>query len=227
MSRVCLNPNGDTICRKGCMGGGQCDYATATPVPELTERELLLKARGAAIEKRDAEPEGFRGPFNACMFREHCWKSGAVSAKGALPLEPTEEMLIAARDWSYEKYGKAIGDDAARGCWKAMSAASRSTTGDSTDGYYLASYKDGCSNGIITWWGPNRAGYTPYLEQAGVYTKAEAEKIANHETVAVPVAMVAAHESRLVDKGHARNRPFWRASDLLAFVSAIGERTDG
>lgn len=34
--------------------------------------------------------------------------------------EPTEEMLLAARDWSYEKYGKPIGDDAARGCWKAM-----------------------------------------------------------------------------------------------------------
>lgn len=37
--------------------------------------------------------------------------------------EPTREMLIAARDWSYKKYGKPIGDDAAIGCWKAMYAA--------------------------------------------------------------------------------------------------------
>ena len=36
-----------------------------------------------------------------------------------VPVEPTEEMLIAARDWSYKKYGKPIGtthDD-----WKLMS----------------------------------------------------------------------------------------------------------
>lgn len=33
---------------------------------------------------------------------------------------PTEAMLIAARDWSYAKYGKPIGDDAAIGCWQAM-----------------------------------------------------------------------------------------------------------
>jgi len=36
------------------------------------------------------------------------------------PVEPTKEMLDAARDWSYKKYGKAMGDDAAIGCWKAM-----------------------------------------------------------------------------------------------------------
>jgi hypothetical protein len=37
-----------------------------------------------------------------------------------VPREPTEAMLSAARDWSYTKYGKPIGDDAARGCWAAM-----------------------------------------------------------------------------------------------------------
>jgi hypothetical protein len=34
--------------------------------------------------------------------------------------KPTEAMLIAARDWSYAKYGKPIGNDAAIGCWQAM-----------------------------------------------------------------------------------------------------------
>lgn len=34
--------------------------------------------------------------------------------------EPDEDMLSAARDWSQEKYGKPIGNDAAEGCWRAM-----------------------------------------------------------------------------------------------------------
>jgi hypothetical protein len=38
-------------------------------------------------------------------------------------MNPTEEMLNAARDWSREKYGKPIGNEAAIGCWKAMQAA--------------------------------------------------------------------------------------------------------
>lgn len=38
----------------------------------------------------------------------------------SMPREPTEAMLIAARDWSQKKYGKPIGDDAAIGCWQAM-----------------------------------------------------------------------------------------------------------
>ena len=36
---------------------------------------------------------------------------------------PTREMLMAARDWSIKKYEKAIGNDAAEGCWRAMLAA--------------------------------------------------------------------------------------------------------
>lgn len=40
-----------------------------------------------------------------------------------VPVEPTEAMHIAARDWSTGKYGKAIGTDASEGCYKAMLAA--------------------------------------------------------------------------------------------------------
>lgn len=43
-----------------------------------------------------------------------------------VPVEPTEAMLDAARDWSLKKYGKAIGSDAARGCWDAMLRAGAS-----------------------------------------------------------------------------------------------------
>lgn len=34
--------------------------------------------------------------------------------------EPTKMMLVAARDWSIDRYGKGIGNDAAVGCWQAM-----------------------------------------------------------------------------------------------------------
>lgn len=40
--------------------------------------------------------------------------------EASMSREPTEAMLIAARDWSQKKYGKPIGDDAAIGCWQAM-----------------------------------------------------------------------------------------------------------
>jgi hypothetical protein len=37
-----------------------------------------------------------------------------------VPVEPTEEMHIAARDWSYAKYGKPIGKEASEACYKVM-----------------------------------------------------------------------------------------------------------
>ncbi|MDX2318312.1 MAG: hypothetical protein QNK44_07905 [Hyphomicrobiaceae bacterium] len=42
-----------------------------------------------------------------------------------VPKEPTEAMLIAARDWSLAKYGRGVGNDGADGCWKAMTAATQ------------------------------------------------------------------------------------------------------
>lgn len=47
----------------------------------------------------------------------------ALLAESAAPREPTEAMLVAARDWSNRVYGKPIGNEAARGCWLAMVAA--------------------------------------------------------------------------------------------------------
>ena len=40
-----------------------------------------------------------------------------------VPKEPTQEMLDSARDWSIKKYGRAVGNDGAYGCYKAMIAA--------------------------------------------------------------------------------------------------------
>lgn len=40
-----------------------------------------------------------------------------------VPIEPTAEMHDAARDWSIERYGKAVGSDGSSGCYAAMLAA--------------------------------------------------------------------------------------------------------
>ena len=42
-----------------------------------------------------------------------------------VPKEPTQAMLDSARDWSTKKYGKAVGNDGASGCYKSMLTASQ------------------------------------------------------------------------------------------------------
>lgn len=58
--------------------------------------------------------------------------SGSPFAQSA-PMVPTVEMLNAAREWSREKYGKPIGNDAATGCWQAMMGAAFSSTSLGTE----------------------------------------------------------------------------------------------
>lgn len=48
-----------------------------------------------------------------------------------VPVKPTKEMHLAARDWSVRKYGKAIGLEASYGCYKTMLAAAPKYTGES------------------------------------------------------------------------------------------------
>lgn len=55
------------------------------------------------------------------------WESIARAAIAATR-SPSEAMLRAARDWSYAKYGKPIGNDAAIGCWQAMNDAALETS---------------------------------------------------------------------------------------------------
>ena len=43
-----------------------------------------------------------------------------IDSEVIIPREPTEEMLIAARDWSAKFVGYPIGNKAATGCWQAM-----------------------------------------------------------------------------------------------------------
>jgi hypothetical protein len=49
-----------------------------------------------------------------------------LAGMALVPVEPTEVMYEAARDWSVCVYGIGIGDKAAQGCWKAMIEAARS-----------------------------------------------------------------------------------------------------
>lgn len=47
------------------------------------------------------------------------WRLRARAAIAAMR-EPSEAMLIGARDWSLKKYGIGVGNDGAIGCWQAM-----------------------------------------------------------------------------------------------------------
>ena len=48
------------------------------------------------------------------------WQARVPEGYVVVPKEPTQAMLDSARDWSTKKYGKAVGNDGASGCYKAM-----------------------------------------------------------------------------------------------------------
>ena len=111
-------------------------------------------------------------------------------------------------------------------------AAGKDLVDAARDGFYLACFKDGRSRGVMTWWGPDNAGYTPYLEQAGVYT---AEQIAadpsyydSAHTVPVPVSFIDGRDSRQVDGGLSKNGEiFWSAKNLRAAIASLTKTADG
>jgi len=70
---------------------------------------------------REIDSQGYQVEYRALYTAP---QPTAVPAGYALvPVEPTEAMLNAARDWSLKKYGQAVGNDGARGCYAAMLAA--------------------------------------------------------------------------------------------------------
>ena len=73
----------------------------------------------------DSDDDGRHGPVSLVDLSEidlGLWSLVYGQARIALTTarNPMPEMLEAARDWSLAKYGQAIGDDAAIGCWQAM-----------------------------------------------------------------------------------------------------------
>ena len=57
-----------------------------------------------------------RGAWYAWQAKAQAVPEGFI----LVPKEPTQAMLDSARDWSTKKYGKAVGNDGASGCYKAM-----------------------------------------------------------------------------------------------------------
>jgi hypothetical protein len=79
------------------------------------EPDAARAALRAAVEQVVAERDALKAQI-AVQAVPVGWK--------LVPVEPTEAMLAAARDWSAKKYGRPVGDDGAGGCWAAMLAAS-------------------------------------------------------------------------------------------------------
>lgn len=87
-------------------------------------------------------------------------------------------------------------------------------------GYYLACFKDRRYDPVL-WWGPNNAGYTPDLEQAGVYTKLTPGYHDSEDTVPVPVSFISQlRVRRIIDTGDTLNQMFWSAETLRAALAA-------
>lgn len=89
-------------------------------------------------------------------------------------------------------------------------------------GYYLASYHHGLiAHSYVQWWRPERAGYTPDIQQAGIYTRTEALQLDRGEgdAVAIPVTMMERFRvRRMLDVGDAANDPFRSHARLRRYL---------
>ncbi|HEY0862137.1 MAG TPA: hypothetical protein VGE19_14655 [Pseudoxanthomonas sp.] len=82
------------------------------------------------------------------------------------------------------------------------------------DGYYLACFKHKSACGVL-WWMPGNCGYTPDLEQAGVYFELKPGYHDSEHTVPVPVSFInRLRVRRTVDPGDSLNQMFWSAAKL-------------
>lgn len=89
-------------------------------------------------------------------------------------------------------------------------------------GFYVATFRHPWQ-GHVLWWGPNNAGYTPDLEQAGIYTEGDFG-----EDIRVPVEFVdKLRVRRVVDPGDSLNTCFWDAERLRAAIAAFSTNRQG
>lgn len=84
---------------------------------EMVERVARAICLQAELDDGYADNTVLRGSIEMGMWRNYV---NPARAAIAAMRDPDETMLKAVRDWSYKKYGKPIGNDAAVGCWQAM-----------------------------------------------------------------------------------------------------------
>lgn len=103
---------------------------------QMTERERFERYQAAKIgmdyeeikcrfdeyERTVGERYGKNGQF---AKEWEVWSAAVPEGFVVVPIVPTGAMLVAARDWSVKKYGQAVGNDGASGCYKAMIAAAQ------------------------------------------------------------------------------------------------------
>lgn len=144
---------------------GEGSRSTIKAAQEWYEAALLaLTAASAAMEKKvvDLErenknmkfafrqmPEGLQSALRAyvdCFNRAELAGQSLATARAeveSLKAPPSEAMLDAARDWSLRKYGKAIGNDAAIGCWQTMNTARTAAMEKKVEAERNAGYVEG------------------------------------------------------------------------------------
>ena len=104
-----------------------------------------------------------------------------------------------------------------------QSTAPPTQEAEEPEAFYLASFKRHRIGAAILWWMPDNAGYTPDLQQAGVYSEIRPDYHESSYTVPVPTWFMDGCRIRHeIDPGDSENVAFWSADKLRA---AIAEAT--
>lgn len=187
----------------------------------------------------EAEAVVIHGKKCLILTEEMCVRLGSAlevasaALPSAAPIAPIEERE-AFEQWANKqrfdlrpsilagRYAAELTEFAWR-AWQARAALAAPALPEEPQGFYLASFKREKRDGFITWWGPNNAGYTPYLNHAGIYQTDEIEA-GYHDseyTVPVPVSFVRQFEQRVIDYGMSVcEKIFWNAENLRAAIAA-------
>ena len=83
----------------------------------MNENGIYFMNHSGWYEARDFKDFEYEQYINGAWYS---WQARVPEGYVVVPKEPTQAMLDSARDWSTKKYGKAVGNDGASGCYKAM-----------------------------------------------------------------------------------------------------------